>query len=251
MNKIILFCLLFLTSCAAFIRTQSTKMISPEAHGGLGKGGAELRLEAQSRDRLNFDDDTVDNSIEQHDPYYALASLVEAGIFERLDVFFQPHIASPYVLGAKFQFLGKPRSEASKGNFSASVSLGFGNGGREYSDSSDLDIFNDNIEKIKIHQEHEEIGLIVGYRWADSWLQYANAFYEHSKVDGYVTKDSGPLQHTDFNYTMAGMIYSTGFMFNFGQRGYLKLDYSHFLSDWSKTGRHTVNTGNAALGFNW
>lgn len=227
-------------------------MISPEAHGGLGKGGAELRLEAQSRDRLNFDDDTVDNPVEQHEAAYALASLVEAGIFERLDVFLQPHLTSPYVLGAKFQFLGKPRSEAKKGNFSASISAGFGNGGSTYSSGGELDeVFNDNIKKIKIHQEHEELGLIVGYRWADSWLHYANAFYEHSNVDGYVTKDTGPLQHTDFKYTMDGMIYSTGFIFNFGKHGYLKLDYSHFISDWSKTGKHTVNSGNAALGFTW
>lgn len=227
-------------------------MISPEAHGGLGTGALELRLESQKRDRLDFEDDTTNNPIDHEAVDYSLAGLGEVGLFKYLDIFVQPHTSSATVIGAKYQILGDPRSNAKKGNFSTSVLVGYGSGERTYSSSGDLfDIFNDDIQRLKLEYGHEEIGFISGYRWSEKFLHYANVIYQHDDVKGNVTKNSGPLiSGGSFKYRQDGMIYSTGFILYFAKAQW-KFDYSHTTSDWSKSRKDSVNTLNTSIGFNW
>lgn len=252
MIKLILLPLLVLTSCAGYIRTQSTKMISPESQGGLGTGALELRLESQKRDRLNFDDDTTNNSIDHQTADAALAAFGEVGIFKYLDIFVQPHTASATIIGAKYQIVGDPKKGAKKNNFSTSVLVGFGSGSRTYNSSGDLeDFFNENIERLKIEYSHEEIGLISGYRWSDQFLHYANAIYQQDNIKGDVTKDTGPLSTGgSYRYRQDGMIYSTGFILYFAKAQW-KADYSHSITDWSKSRKDSINTLSTSIGFNW
>lgn len=252
MKILILVPLFVFTSCASYVRTQSTKMISPESQGGLGSGAIELRLESQKRDRLDFDNDRTDNPIDHQTADASLAGFAEVGIFKYLDIFVQPHLSSATVLGAKYQIIGDPKKAAKKGNFSTSVLVGYGSGSRTYSSSGDLDeFFNDDIKRLKIEYDHEEIGLISGYRWSDNFLHYANAIYQQDNIKGDVTKDSGPLVNGGtFKYRQDGFIYSTGFILYFAKAQW-KADYSHSISDWSKSRKDSINTLSTSIGFNW
>lgn len=242
---------LLLTSCASYVRTQSNKMISPEANGGLGTGQLEARLESQKRDRLDFTNDKTNNRVERADAPYGLAGLGEVGIFKYLDLYLQPHFSSATIFGAKYQLIGKARTEAGANNFSSSILAGYGHGSRSYNSSGDLDdLFNDNLKKVSMETTHTEVGLINGYRWSKNFLQYTNVIYQNQVLEGKVTNNSGTLTDAEFKYTQDGVIYSTGFILYFA-KAHWKVDYSHFVSDWSRTAKHTVNSVNTALGFNW
>ncbi len=227
-------------------------MISPEAQGGLGHGGMELRLQSSKRDKLDFFDDTTDNAIDRADAPYALAGMGEIGFFKRLDLFVIPSLVlSPTIFGLKYQFIGDPRMEAKKGNFSTSLMIGYGQQGAKETDNGDLDdILNDNVDELEVNTRHEDIGLVAGYRWSELFLHYANVIYVHEKVDGKVTTDSGTLTNAKFDYDQDAMIYSTGFILYFA-KAHWKVDFSHMTSDWTRTQKTTINTVNSAIGFNW
>lgn len=240
-------------SCSTYVRTLTTRMISPETHGGLGHGALEARLQSSKRDKLDVADNTTDNAIDRADAPYALAGMGEIGFFKRLDLFIIPSLSvTPTLFGLKYQFIGSPKLEAKKGNFSTSLMIGYGQMGVKETDSGDLeDILNDNIEEIEVNTRHEEVGLVAGYRWSENFLHYANVVYLHEKVDGKVTTDSGTLVDAPYSYDQDGMIYSTGFILYFGSHAHWKVDYSHLVSDWTRTQKQTANTLNTAIGFNW
>jgi hypothetical protein len=148
--------------------------------------------------------------------------------------------------------LGKDRANAGKGNFSTSLLLGYGSKNTETSSSGDLEtVFSENIKKIEIDAQHEEVGLIFGYRWSEKFLHYANFVYQQDQLKGKVTNNSGTLKDAPFKYNNDGMIYSTGFIHYFGVKAHWKLDYSYATSDWSKTIKQTVNSVSTSIGFNW
>jgi hypothetical protein len=252
MRFLIFLVLLTLSSCAGYIRTQATKMISPETQGAFAAGAIDLRLESQNRDRLSFINDRTDNPVNPEDAIYSLALLAELGIFKRLDIYFQPHTLSASHYGAKYQLVGDPRKNAKKGNFSISLLSGIGSGSSEIRSNSDLEeLFNENIEKFQVDYSHKEFGLIIGHRWAEKVLHYANMIYQENRITGDVTKTTGPLSTpTNFSYRNDGVIYSTGFIFYFS-RAQFKIDYSHLVSDWSRSRKDTINTLNSSIGFNW
>lgn len=247
----ILLSLLILTSCTSYVRTLGNRMISPESQGSLGKGSFEIRAHQSKRDQLNFENDSTTNNVQRAGSPYAAGLMGELGLLNRLDIYLIPSTVSSTIYGLKFQFLGKPESEAKKGNFSTSLVLGYGSFSDETNGNNDLeDFFEGNVEDLEVDTTHQDVGLIVGYRWAEKFLQYANAIYLRETVEGKVTSDSGTLDNAKFTFYQDGMIYSTGFIIYFGT-SHLKLDYSHFVSDWSRTEKTTVNTANFALGFNW
>lgn len=227
-------------------------MISPESHGGLGHGNLEARIQASKRDKLNFEDDTVDNAVERAGTPSDLAAFASVGIFEKLDVYLLPALfVGTTTIGAQYQILGEPRIKAKKGNFSLAVLAAYGHNNEKDVEGDDLDdFFNGNIRDLEVETTLYDLGLVSGYRWGSNFLQYVNAVYAEQKLEGKVTTDTGVLSGTPFEYQHFGMIYSTGFIHYFA-KAHWKLDYSHFISDWTKTGKRTVNTVNAAIGFDW
>lgn len=253
MKLLFLLSVLLLTSCSSYVRTLGTRMISPETSKGFGNGNLELRLQSTKRDRLNFDNDKVNNKIEATDSPYAPSVLGEMGTVKRVDAFVIPSAyLTPTLWGAKVQVLGDEQPDAKKGNFSASIMGAVGSKKETLSETGELDdIIFGNIDNLEVNTVHREIGLIAGYRWSDKFLHYANAVFFHEKVDGKVTTNNNTLQDAKFKYTQEGTIYSTGFILEFGKHAYWKVDYSYFLSDWSKTGKQTINSVNTAIGFHW
>lgn len=226
--------------------------MSPEAQGSLGNGSLEVRAQTNKRDQLNFENDSSKNAVDRAGTPYGVGLMGELGLLNRLDVYIIPSlIVSPTIYGLKYQFIGTPLKAAKRGNFSTSLIVGFGNRSEKNLDSNDLDDFlQGNIEDLEVNTNHKDIGLIAGYRWSDKILHYANAIYIREEVEGKVTSDSGVLNNTKYKYYQDGMIYSSGLIFYFGS-AQLKLDYSHFVSDWTHTEKQTINTFNTALGFNW
>lgn len=252
MRFLLLLSLVTLTSCSSYIRTVGTRMISPETHGKLGHGSLEARMQATKYDRLDFDNDQVDNAVDRDSTPYTLGGLGELGLLRRLDIFAMPStVITPTLLGAKFQFIGNPRLESKKGNFSTSILLAHGSKSTHSDDSDSLDdFFSGNIDKISTDIKHNEVGLIAGYRWQDKLLHYVNVNYFRMNVTGKVTTDGGGLTDKGYKLDQDGMLYSTGLIWYFA-KAHVKFDYTYFTSDWTHTQKQTVNSLNAALGFDW
>ncbi len=253
MTKIfVVFSFMFVVSCARVIRSQSSKMMSPEANGGFGKGTLEGRLLSEKSDRLNFQNDKTTNSLDRDENYHTLGGYGELGLLSSLDAYSNVNLASPSVVGLKLQFLGKTKAEAEAKNFSSSIFAGVGGNSSGYSagDSFLNEMIYGGVKKLEIRNSHREMGLVSGYRWRKDLLHYVSGMYQRDQVSGKVTKYNGPLQGVNFNYNQDGLIYSTGFFYYFAL-AHLKADYSHYISDWSRTRKTTINTVNLALGFDW
>lgn len=228
-------------------------MISPEAQGKFLHGSADaVRVQSVRTYQMDFSGDRTDKKLNAVEGTYAVGISGELGLFKRLDVFILPSIVmSPTIYGLKFQFLGEPKREATKGNFSASVMAGTGGFSQSRKDSNnDLDVIDGSIDEIKMNMSHDDVGLIAGYRWTEKLLHYVNGLYIDEKVDGKVTNNSGTLTNAPFKFHNTAMLYSMGAIY-YLKIVYFKLDYSHLITDWSYGGKHVANTLNGGFGFHW
>jgi hypothetical protein len=248
MNLWLLSFLLVISSCSSYVRTLGTRMISPEAQGELGAGSMDFRYQGFQYSRMDFSNDSVTNPLEPDVVSNRLGLEAELGIFPRLDLYILPSLMrSPTIYGVKFQVLGDPRKSAKKGNFSASLIGGYGDA-RVESETEGLTL--DNVRRIKADHQHLDAGLLLGYRWTDSILNYASALYLDESLKGNVTTASGGLTDAPYQFGQYGALYSLGLIF-YTDRVQYKLDYSHMLTRWSRSVRISTNTLNAAIGFTW
>lgn len=244
--------LLSLVSCSSYVRTVGSRMISPEAHGKLGKGLLEARIQKVQVHQVDFSGSSTDRSLDQQGDNSIVNGNAELGLWKRLDVFLLPSLVmSPTLWGAKFQFLGDSKMDAKKGNFSASVMGAIGSKSEDRKDGDDdSDIFDGDIDKIESDLNHQDLGLVIGYRWHDRLLHYANSIWFTEKFSGKVTNNSGTLDKAPFEYTNHGVIVSTGLIWYF-EAIHLKGDFSHMKTNWSKTRNISTNSVNFAIGFSW
>lgn len=244
--------LLSLVSCSTYVRTVGSRMISPEAHGKLGKGQLEARVQKVQVHQVDFSGSSTDQKLEQKGADAMVAGNAELGLWTKLDIFVLPSfIMSPTLFGAKFQFLGDSRLEAKQGNFSASIMGAIGSKSESRKDGEgDDDIFDGQIDKINSDLSHQDIGLVVGYRWFDRLLHYANGIWYEETFKGKVTNNDRSLDNAKFEYNNHGVILSTGLIYYF-QVVHLKADFSHLVTNWSHTRSITTNSYNFAFGFSW
>jgi hypothetical protein len=241
--------LLNFTSCANYVRTIGTKMISPEARGKLGSGSVEFRYQAGKGERLDFSSDSTKNAMGEREMTHALTIMGELGLLSRFDIFLIPTSVAPSVFGAKFQVLGKPAAEAKQGNFSLSFYAGVGGRSGE-GNADDFDLISGSTSRIKVDQDHREYGLIFGHRIFDRTLIYSNVIYLRNELKGSITESSGALVGQRFHYNLDGQIYSLG-VIQYWKRSHLKLDYSHLTTDWTRTHKNFNNLFNVAYGWHW
>ena len=153
---------------------------------------------------------------------YGFNASGELGILRRLDFFIlSSFMMSPTLFGAKVQFLGDPRVDAKKGNFSAALSVAGGstNFGRK-DNEDDTDIFDGSVDEIQVEMDHQ------GYRWTDELLHYVNAIYYEEEARGKVTNNTATLVDAPFKFNNSGAIYSAG-------RIHFKADFSHTTTNWT------------------
>lgn len=252
MKIFLLLGLLGLTSCATHVRTVGSRMISPETQGKLGRGLVEGRLQAVQKNEMDFSGPNTKKKVTPDTEAYAPVTNVEMGFFRRLDAYIMPTFAGAAIGGVKFQFLGDPKIDAKKGNFSASLIAGYGGHGASH-DSGNNDLVgldDDDIDKISARFEHNDIGLIVGYRWIDQLVHYVNGYYLQERFSGRITNESGTLDDASFRYKNEGVLVSTGAIF-YLKKIFFKADFSHLVTNWSYTRPITTNSLNAGFGFNW
>lgn len=249
-----LFLLLILASCSSYIHTPQNRMISPETHGKFLSGSIEGRLAATKQDELSFTGNDVKKPFDGEREIYKVSGLLDLGLAKRLDFIYMDYLSGSTVglLGLKVQVLGKTRDEAKKGNFSLSLFAGFGSNSDSFSsDNNSFNNWGSNIDKMEYDISHDDLGLILGYRWHDRLLHYANAYYFHEDVDGKVTTDDNVLNGAKFKDSQDGMIWSTGLIYELNSSWFLKADYSHMTSKWSSARGSTSNALNAGIGANW
>ena len=229
-------------------------MISPEAQGETFAGSVELRFAATKQDEWSFTNNNIKKPFDGERQVYKIAGMLDLGLLKRLDFVYMDYLSGSTVgvYGLKVQILGKPRKEAKRGNFSLSLFGGFGANNSTY-DTSDNDFQNwsTNVDKLSYQVEHHDLGLIMGYRWQDKFLQYANVYYFHENVRGKVTTDNAVLNQQSFRANQNGLIYSTGLTYDLGANWYLKGDFSHMTSKWNSTRGETNNALNAGIGVYW
>ena len=158
---------------------------------------------------------------------------------------------SPTLFAAKVQFLGDPRVDAKKGNFSTALSVAGGstNFGRK-DNEDDTDIFDGSVDEIQVQMDHQ------GYRWTDELLHYVNAIYyeeeeeEEEEARGKDTNNTATLVDGPFKFNNSGAMYSTGFIIYAG-RIHFKADFSHTTTNWTSNRENSVNVLNGAIGLNW
>ncbi len=232
-------------------------MLSPEANGKPGLGSLEARLASFQRRQANFGNNSTKKPFVPAASVYGLTGNIELGaFFRKMDVYFNPNIFSnaASILGLKYQILGKTRIESEKGNFSTSLAAGYGGYSGGYNKAAFFQSNEktpDHIKKLNYSMDHVEVGVISGYRWTNKLLHYVNYFYIHEDVTGQVQTVNKVLNFKRFNTYNSGNLASTGVMYYFSDRGYVKADYTHMISS-MRTGRsQSSNTGSAALGFSW
>lgn len=246
--------LFILTSCASYIHTPQNRMISPEAQGKTFSGSIDLRLATTKQDRWSFTDNNPNKPFDGEAEVYKISGMIDLGLVNRLDFVYLDYLSGTTVgiYGMKIQLLGKTRDEAKKGNFSLSLFGGYGANKDSTNDDGDASQnWASNIEKLSYRIEHHDVGIIMGYRWADQLLQYVNAYYFHEKARGKVTTDGNILDEAKFKSTQNGMIYSTGAIQDLGANWFLKFDFSHMTSKWSSTRGSTSNAFNGGIGVHW
>lgn len=249
-----IFFLLVLTSCASYIHTPQNRMISPEAQGRFGSGSVDLRLAATKQDRWSFADNNPKKPFDGETEVYKLSGLIDLGLVSRLDLVYLDYLSGTTVgiYGLKYQILGKTRAEAKEGNFSLSLFAAYGaNRDNTNDDGDSSQNWASNVDKLSYRIEHHDLGLIMGYRWANQLLHYVNAYYFHERARGEVTTDGNVLDQAKFKNSQNGMIYSTGVIHDLGANWYLKFDFSHMTSKWSATRGSTSNAFNGGIGVAW
>jgi hypothetical protein len=249
-----LFFLLVLTSCASYIHTPQNRMISPEAQGKFLSGAIDLRLSSTKEDEWSFTNNDTKRPFDGERDIYKISGMIDLGLLNRLDLVYLDYLSGSTVgiIGLKVQVLGDSRMKAKKGNFSLSLFAGGGANSDTISNSSnDLSNLTSNVDKLEYDVDHEDLGVIIGYRWSDSFLHYANAYYFHENINGKVTTDGNALNKAKFKDTQDGMIYSTGLILDIGASWFLKGDDSHMTSNWSSTRGFTSNAVNGGIGVHW
>lgn len=249
-----IFFLMLLTSCASYIHTPQNRMISPEAQGKFFSGAVDIRLSSTKEDEWSFSDNDTKRPFDGERDIYKISGMLDLGLLNRLDFVYLDYLSGSTVgiLGLKFQVLGDPRRTAKKGNFSLSVFAGGGSNDDSVDNSdNDLSNFTSNVDKLEYEVDHTDLGLIVGYRWSDSLLHYANTYYFHENIEGKVTTDGNALNQAKFKDSQDGMIYSTGLILDLGSAWFLKVDYSHMTSKWRSTRGFTSNAVNGGIGVHW
>lgn len=251
--KNILF-LFFVTSCASYIHTPQNRMISPEAQGKFFSGAVDVRLSSTKEDEWAFTDNDTSKPFDGHRDVYKISGLIDLGLINRLDFIYLDYLSGSTVgiFGLKLQILGSPRSEAKRGNFSLSLFAGAGSNKDSISNSdNDLSNLTSNVDKLEYEVDHHDLGLIIGHRWSDQLLHYANAYYFHENIKGEVTTDGNVLDSAKFKDSQDGMIYSTGLILDIGANWFLKGDFSHMTSKWRSTRGFTSNAVNGGIGLHW
>ena len=159
-------------------------MISPETQGKFGSGHIEARLSGVKQDRLSFPGNDINQPVDSDILVHKLGGMLDLGLLKRLDLLYSDAIfgSAVGVLGLKVQVLGKTRDESKKGNFSASLFTGYGHTEVETDDRNDIRNWASNIDRIDYEVSHEELGLILGYRWGDRLLHYFNTYYFHQDL---------------------------------------------------------------------
>lgn len=246
-----------LVACSSrSLHTPVSRMISPETQGEFGKGSVEGRISTYGRDTAKFKNGANSAPLDPNGMATTLSAQGELGLLKRLDVYANPNfmLSAPNIYGLKYQILGQGRSEAKKGNFSLTVTGGYG---VQHSGDNERDLLfgswsdQDNIKSVSHTTKHREVGLVSGYRWRDNLLHYVSGFYFHQDIKSKVTTNDNTVVDRKYNFIQHGMIATTGLVYYMQTGFYLKGEFAYLNSDFSFGNPRYRHTLNAALGFTW
>jgi hypothetical protein len=176
------------------------------------------------------------------------------GVNDRFDLWLRKSDDAPWLIGAKYQFIGEPLSKAKKKNFSLAATIGLGqdsesqyDGDLKQNEQNELTV----LKKVEAESDtfQADVALIAGYRLLDSLLLYSGGHYAYYETEYSVTVvESG----NSFNFSNDGSSrgYHMGLMWDLGDRNEticsFSLEYGRASIEWRDFSRSVESLG---LGF--
>lgn|GEM_PF-6689785 len=162
--------MILLTACSSTYKIPTARLMSPEASG---QSHAILMGGYHQAERVTITPDiaTVSANSSTHDvqTFGNIGGLFSYGLFDSLDVGFTADFWMPSIVFAKWQLLGKPKSQADAGNFSFSLLAGLGGSSRQTETSYDPLTNQDGTLKRDSSTVYQGGGL-MGYRPSKGFL---------------------------------------------------------------------------------
>lgn len=235
--------------------TPQARMISPETSGEK-KFAIDFRATMYRRDHASFVNYNLKQPLKEDGQKIAPSVFGEFGVEKWLSLYADPNpiVNAPSIFGGKIQFLGDPANVAKKGNLSAAVTGGVGYRssnqyvGWKYWEGQEKPA---DVESVRFRNQHQELGLIIGYRWQEKLVHYVSSYYFHQNINGDVKTEDAVLNHKNFNFTQDGTLYSTGLIYHLGEMYSFKAEYTHMVTGYSFSHQQTTNTVHLAIGLHF
>lgn len=251
-NSILIGFILAFTSCAKIqINSPSSRYITPEAQGKLFSGSVRLEQQAGIEGTVDFSNDETDNPLEQRNNVTPLASSIELGLIENVDFLIKGNYGAPEVYTFKFQVLGSPATNASAGNKSLAVTVGYGTrrDNQSESDTTLFDDINDNMTA-DLDQSIMEASVIYGYRPTEDTIAYGSIQLTRQSVTFDLESDNSTLDGENFTIESTNLGASLGALRYF-QKYYLNVELSAQKTGWTNNDSSTFAFVSMALGYKW
>ena len=243
---------LLVCSCAKIkVTTPSSRFISPETQGKLLSGSVRVEQQGGTEGTLSFENDQTDNPLELRNNVTPIATSLDLGILENLDLVVKGNGDAAAVYMLKYQIMGKNAQEASAGNQSLAVGIGYGLQEESQSDSGST--FNDVSGDISssIKQSILDMTLIYGYRPHEDTLLYASvqalkqSFSFHLDADDTPALDGEKFELDTWAYGMA--LGAT----RYWEKYYFSMELSAQRTDYTNNDPTTFGFFSVALGYKW
>lgn len=247
--KYLILTLLFVSCSRIGIKTPASRFITPEANGKLFHGKVTIESQASTSGFLNLSDDKIDNSMDlviDTDDINILG-LFEFGLHEKIDFIVKGHQGAPPVQAIKYQFIGKPLTEAKKGDQSFAMTLGAGTESRGDKDNTTV---NGEVDADIYHRVFD-IGLIAGKRVEDDTLVYLSLNYSKHEAEFELESSDRPNLNGE-KFELKSDVYGI----NLGTAKYYKYffmmtEFSIQHTNWTHNDPTTMGLVAGAVGWKW
>tara|TARA_Y100000780_G_scaffold232456_1_gene264111 strand:- start:31935 stop:32711 length:777 start_codon:yes stop_codon:yes gene_type:complete len=247
--------LFFLASCANKVRvhTPAPLFMTAETKGKSLGGDFLFSISGGTEGSIDLDDDDLDGPLALRNDVAPVYMHLGIGIVEKVDFYLRSSSAeSPGALGLKWQFLGKSKQEAQKGDHSLAMFLG---GGSSTSSRKSDDIFDgdsDSDFEAEADQKIREIGVIHSYRSGEETVTYSSLRMGMHELNVDITKDTGSpsLAGEEFDTKTTFVNASVGVKRYWGKKT-ASLELSAQNTKWSNNESTTFAFISGAFGWHW
>lgn len=212
-----------------------------------------MRNQTGTEATLYLDDGDLSEELELRSNVSPLGLSGDIGAFKKLDILLRSTThESPGLFGVKYQFIGKPRREAKKGNHSFAVAFLYGSSST--TDSSD-DIFDGDYDTdftAESEQYITELQLIYSFRTSNSTIVYGGYKLDEHEFETKITKSDDDPSLVGFSKAFN----TTAHTLFLGVKEYMRtfhygLEIGSQQTNWTNTDQAVFSFVAIELGWKW